>query len=142
MRLAVERLTGFQDIPELAHGFAAARHRPKVALIDDPLHVFFRRSANPDGDGVFEQQGQRFGIRGQTAAGLDDRRCVLGQHSLQALAFEAPVTRLPVQLQNLADGRSVLPFDFAVEFEERHSSMLRQPAAERGLAGAAQSQSA
>src|ERR1700734_1159258 len=50
VRLAIERLTGLEDILELAHGFAAARHRPKIALIDDSLHVFFRRGTNPDGD--------------------------------------------------------------------------------------------
>ena len=112
--MPIEWLASFEDILQLTHGLAAARHRPKVALIDDPLHVFFRRGANPDGQRMLEQQGQRLGVRGQTAAGLDDRRRILRQNGLQTLAFETPVTRLPVQLQNFADGRAVLPFDFAV----------------------------
>src|SRR6185437_11199047 len=101
--------------------------------------MFFRQGTHPDGDGVVEQQGQGLGVRGQAAAGFDDRRLMLGQDGLQALTFEAPVTRLSMQLQNFADGRSVFPLDLAVEFEKRYSPFPRQPASQRGLAGSAQS---
>ena len=41
VRLPIEGLPGFQNVLELTHGLAAARHGPKIALIDDPLHVLF-----------------------------------------------------------------------------------------------------
>lgn len=50
VRLPVERLASFENFLEFAHRFKAARHRAKVTLIDDTLHVFLGRGTNPDGD--------------------------------------------------------------------------------------------
>ncbi len=137
--LAIERFAGLQDILEFVHRFPAARHRPKIALIDDPLHMLFRRGAHPDGERTFEQQRQRLGVRCQSTAGFDDGRRISRQDRLKALAFETPISRLSVKLQNLTDGRAIFALDLAVEFEERHSSLLRKPASQCGLAGAPKS---
>src|SRR5450631_1891912 len=101
--------------------------------------MFLRRGAHPDSEGALEQQRQGLRVGCQSTAGFDDGRRVSRQDRLKALALETAVSWLSVKLQNLTDGRTIFAFDFAVEFEERHSPLLRKPAPQRGLAGAPQS---
>jgi len=89
---------GLSEYFELSHGFAAARHGPKVALVDDPLHMALPATHEPRSRGSARAGAAASPDQPRDRAGFDDGRRMLRQYRLKALALESAITGLSVQL--------------------------------------------
>ncbi len=136
--LAVELLAAGEDATQVVHGFAIAGHRPVVALRDNARHVLLRGRLQPDGVAGREQQVIGPRLRHEAPAGGDHAALVALEHALERAALVAAVARLAVQQEDLVQAGAGLGLDFVVELDEWHAEAPREPAAQGGLAGAAQ----
>ena len=128
-----------EDGDEVGHGFAVLRHRTKVALLDDAAHVLGGRGLDPDRMGAGQQQRIGLRIRHDAAGGRDHRPLMLGDHAFEASALVAAEGVLARHLDQQRNGGAIVLLDHAIKLDEGALEMLGEHAAERRLAGPAQS---
>ena len=116
--LAIERFAGGEEFADFRLGVRVAQQGP-VGLVADPVPDFFRRSPKADDEGVCLEVGEVVGIRGQTAAGGNDRAFPGGQF-IDQLMFQFAKRGFAIGIKNVGDGavRALLDQFIGVEVIE------------------------
>jgi len=113
-------------------------HRPAIALCDDAGVMIFRFGRQPDGDAGTAQQGVGVGVGHQAATGGQDSRRGARQEAGQGFALQPAEVALPVQLEDLPEGKPRRLFDECIEFHERDAEPAGECRPDGALAGAPQ----
>src|SRR5215470_11350949 len=137
VRLSVEHRAALEYAPQILHRLVVPGHGARVALRDDARHVLLGCRLQPHREARRQEKLVRPGLRNYASPGGDDGALVLLEHLLQAAALVAPVSRLPVEQEDLRQARARLALDLPVELDEGHAERLGELRAQRGLSGAA-----
>src|SRR6266496_2071620 len=138
VRLGIERLAARQNRNEIVHGPIVVGHWAQVALLDDAPHMFLGIGLEPHGPAARGQQLERARLGDKAAAGRQHEARLALQHRFERGALVAAKHLLAEQLEQLAQADPALSLDLAVELDERHAQVRREPAAQRGLPRSAQ----
>ena len=123
---------------QIRHRRAVVRHRTQVPLLHHPAHVLIGAGLHPDGVTAVQQQPVGFGVRDNPAGGGDDGGLMSVQNALEAGALIAPEGRKSCHLDQIGETGAIFELDDAIKLNEGAIERLRQSAAQRRFAGAAQ----